>query len=82
MIESFSGGKRLAMAQFEEDVDWYVGYSPRNSISHHNFNGASVEGSWEDWVNLAKEILKEDKKRNKKPTAMQDDSEILSNKGV
>lgn len=61
--EAMQGGRRLGMAKSSSFDDWYVGYSPRNSISTDNFNGASVEGSWFEWVSLAKQILEEDAAR-------------------
>ena len=43
------GGRRCAIYRHVED--WWVGISPRNGY------GASVEGTWADWVVLARRIL-------------------------
>lgn len=45
-----SGGRRCGLA-FGNMNGWYVGMSPRNGY------GALVEGPWEDWVSLAREII-------------------------
>jgi len=65
--EGISGGRRCgvhcstdadaskpAEAGAEElfEAGWWVGYSPRNGLN------ASVEGSWLDWVFLARRILR------------------------
>jgi hypothetical protein len=48
------GGRRCAVRVFElgDDPTWWVGTSPRNG------DHASVEGNWEDWVRMARGILK------------------------
>lgn len=51
------GGRRVALRSSESLPDWYVGFSPRNG------QNAAVEGTWEDWVTLAKAILAEDEAR-------------------
>ena len=57
------GGRRCAITAANglndgnEPDGWWVGYSPRNGY------GASVEGSWDDWVTLAKAILAEQERR-------------------
>jgi hypothetical protein len=57
------GGYRCALRESEWLSNWWVGTSPRNG------DDAQVEGEWEDWVNLAHQILAEDAKRqqNKPP---------------
>lgn len=49
-----SGGRRCALHYSEWLSDWWVGISPRNGYN------AAVEGDWEDWVELAQNILKLD----------------------
>lgn len=44
------GGRRLAMKPSKYLSDWYVGWSPRNSSD-------CAEGTWFDWVELARNIL-------------------------
>ena len=54
-----AAGRRLAVKSSRwvgEDEDWYVAYSPRN-------DSACAEGTWEEWVNLAKLILAKDEER-------------------
>lgn len=57
------GGRRCAITavnglnEGNDPNGWWVGYSPRNGAD------ASVEGSWEDWVALANNILAEDASR-------------------
>lgn len=46
---SIGGGYRCAIYRYSGD--WWVGISPRNG------HGASVEGSWADWVELARNII-------------------------
>lgn len=50
------GGRRCAVRQSEWLDGWWVGTSPRNG------DGALVEGPWEDWVALARNILEYDAK--------------------
>lgn len=50
------GGTRLAILECEGEIDLYAGWSPRNR-SH------CAEGTWADWVELAKKILKVDEER-------------------
>ena len=50
------GGRRCAVRQSEAIDGWWVGESPRNG------EGACVEGPWEDWVTLARNILAYDEK--------------------
>lgn len=45
------GGRRCAVAVCPWMSNWFVGTSPRNG------DDATVEGTWEDWVVLAKNIL-------------------------
>lgn len=45
------GGRRCAVKQSEWMEGWWVGTSPRNG------DNATVEGPWEDWVTLARNIL-------------------------
>jgi hypothetical protein len=45
------GGRDLAISGDRGD-NWYVGWSPGQEMH-------SAEGSWEQWVRLAREILKE-----------------------
>lgn len=52
------GGSRLALKESDWLDDWYVPWSPRN----HNNNG---EGPWSHWVELAREIIKQDEAKNK-----------------
>lgn len=47
------GDRRCAMRKSEWLDGWWVSYSPRNSNSN-------AEGSWDDWVLLARNILKAD----------------------
>ena len=49
---SIDGGRRVAL--YWHWPNWFVGYSPRNGLH------ASVEGPWEDWVTLARNILAAD----------------------
>ncbi|MFK4760319.1 hypothetical protein ACI3KS_05225 [Microbacterium sp. ZW T5_45] len=49
-----AGGRRLAVEASQSLDNWWVGVSPRNGY------GALVEGSWDDWVILAKKILAAD----------------------
>lgn len=51
------GGRRCSLACCDNLDGWYVGISPRNGY------GAIVEGPWEDWVQLAREILKREEER-------------------
>ena len=51
-----SSGRRLAVAKSGHIDDWYISYSPRN-------DNQNAEGTWEEWVNLAKAILEEDEER-------------------
>lgn len=51
------GGRRCALRKCAWLDGWYVGTSPRNG------DDASVEGSWEDWVELAQNILAADVQR-------------------
>ncbi len=48
------GGKRCAVEASDAMDGWWVGVSPRNGY------GALCEGPWEDWVNLAHQILAAD----------------------
>ena len=64
--KNITGGRRCGITSAnglnngDEPEGWWVGYSPRNGY------GAPVEGPWEDWVTLAKNILAEDERRGKK----------------
>ena len=49
------GGRRCALRKSDWLDDWYVSHSPRNC-------NQNAEGSWEDWVELAQNILAADKK--------------------
>jgi hypothetical protein len=52
-----TGGRRVAMGVcpwMGDEGAWWTGTSPRNG------RHASVEGPWEDWVTLAREILAAD----------------------
>ena len=49
-----SAGRRLAIVKSNSIENWYFSYSPRNDNTH-------AEGTWEEWVELAKEILKRNK---------------------
>lgn len=49
-----AGGRRCALRRSEWIAEWWVGTSPRNG------DHSSVEGDWEDWVNMAQGILKAD----------------------
>lgn len=49
------GGNRLVISGDPRE-DWYIGWSPANEK-------LSAEGSWEEWVQLAEAILKENAKR-------------------
>lgn len=66
--QDISGGRRCGVTASNglnsgDDPDgWWVGYSPRNGLY------ASVEGPWEDWVNLARNIIAEDERH--KSTAL------------
>jgi hypothetical protein len=42
--------KRLGIYKSDNLSDWYVGYSPRNA---NNYD----EGTWADWVALARVII-------------------------
>ena len=64
-----SGGRRCAMKKSEWVDDWWVSHSPRNN----NYN---AEGPWEDWVDLAKEILAADEEW-KANAALRDASGII-----
>jgi hypothetical protein len=55
------GGRRCAIVKSAWLDDWYVGFSPRNG------EGASVEGTWADWVELANNILEADKATSRMP---------------
>lgn len=49
------GGNSLAISGDKTD-NWYIGWSP-DEDAH------SAEGSWEEWVQLARAILDENNKR-------------------
>ena len=49
------GGEDLAISGDRGD-NWYVGWSPGHDVH-------SAEGSWEQWVQLARAILKENELR-------------------
>lgn len=53
------GGRRCAIRIGNLGRNWLVGWSPRNG-------SYCCEGSWNDWVELAKNILAEDAKIRKK----------------
>lgn len=55
-VTYFSAGRRLAMHQSEWLPSFYVSYSPRNDNSN-------AEGPWEEWVDLARQIIAEDESR-------------------
>ena len=46
-----AGGRRCAIRRAEALPGWWVATSPRNG------DEALVEGSWDDWVTLARSIL-------------------------
>lgn len=45
-----TGGRRLGVMASEWLNDWYVSHSPRNANNN-------AEGTWQEWVDLAKRIL-------------------------
>lgn len=48
-----AGARRLAMCKSEWLTDWYISHSPRN-------DNQNAEGTWDEWVALARAILKAD----------------------
>ena len=48
-----AGARRLAVCKSEYLSDWWISHSPRN-------DNENAEGTWEEWVFLASEILKVD----------------------
>lgn len=50
------GGRRLACKKADWMENWWYAFSPRNGES------AAAEGSWDDWVELAQNILEIDQK--------------------
>ena len=62
-------GRRLALQKSDYQDDWYMSHSPRND------NG-NAEGSWEEWVAFAKNILEQnDLKKMHKAKKTSEDSE-------
>ena len=56
--ERVKGAKRCGIQQSVwMGPDWYVGWSPRN-------DNENCEGSWDDWVALAREILRIEAERS------------------
>ena len=50
------GGRRLACKKSDWMGNWWYAYSPRNG------DMAVAEGTWEEWVGMATEILEIDAK--------------------
>lgn len=49
-------GRRLALCKTDAISNWYVSYSPRN-------DNCNAEGTWEEWVALAKKIIEIDQSK-------------------